>query len=183
MKENKILVTYATMSGSSQEIAEFVLTELQQQSYAAEIQPCRMVKNLNAFSAVVLGTPLYMFHLHKDALRFLSRHQKALRAMPVALFAGGLYVSNTEEDRQEVQRQMTAELAKFPWLTPSSLLLVGGRFDPDLLRFPYNLIPALKQSEPSDLRDWNAIRDWAHSLPSLFATQTESPVAHARREA
>lgn len=183
MKAKKVLVTYATMSGSTQEIAEFVLSELEQQGCTAEIQPCRIVNHLNAFSAIVLGAPLYMFHLHKDALRFLARNHKALSALPVALFAGGLYVSNTEEDRQEVQQQMTVELAKFPWLTPSSLLLVGGRFDPALLRFPYNLIPALKQSEPSDLRDWNSIREWARSLPPLFTTQTEEPVSNVRREA
>ena len=46
--------------------------------------------------------------------------------------------------------------------------LVGGRFDPARLRFPYNLIPALKQAPASDARDWEEIRAWTQSLPSLF---------------
>jgi menaquinone-dependent protoporphyrinogen oxidase len=64
---------------------------------------------------------------------------------------------------------MNAELAKFAWLQPVSVLLVGGRFDPARLRFPYNLIPALKHAPASDARDWEEIRGWARSLPGLFA--------------
>ena len=32
------------------------------------------------------------------------------------------------------------------------------------LRFPMNLIPALKQMPASDIRDWTAIRAWASDL-------------------
>ena len=46
--------------------------------------------------------------------------------------------------------------------------VIGGRFDPSGLHFPYNLIPALKQMPPSDVRDWAAIRAWASSLPAKF---------------
>ena len=45
---------------------------------------------------------------------------------------------------------------------------VGGRFDPAHLRFPWNLIPALKNMPASDLRDWEAIRAWAGSLVEQF---------------
>jgi menaquinone-dependent protoporphyrinogen oxidase len=46
--------------------------------------------------------------------------------------------------------------------------MVGGKFDPAKLRFPYNLIPALKKMPASDLRDWVAIRAWASSLAARF---------------
>ena len=172
MKANKVLVTYATMSGSTQEIAEFIAAELNGRGVLAEIRPSRLVNDLTGYSAIVLGAPLYMFRMHRDAVRFLARNRKSLCTLPVAVFSGGLYVSNTEEDQREVRRQLTSELDKFPWLKPVSVLQVGGRFDPSLLRFPYNLIPALKQSPPADLRDWNAIRDWTHSLPDSLALPT-----------
>ncbi len=168
MKENKILVTFSTMSGSTQEIAEFVFNELVQQKLDVELKSVRSVSDLSQYSAVVLGIPLYMFHFHKDGVRFLQRNKKILKDKPTALFTGGLYVSNTEEDRREVQRQVDVELTKISWFNPISIHLVGGRFDPVLLRFPYNLIPALKQSLPSDLRDWNAIREWSHTIPGLL---------------
>jgi menaquinone-dependent protoporphyrinogen oxidase len=110
-----------------------------------------------------------MFHLHKDALRFLSRHQKELAGgLPVAIFAGGPIESGGEDESQEVRKQLDREMAKFPWLTPVAIEIVGGRFDPARLRFPWNLIPALKKMPPSDLRDWPAIRAWAASLAALL---------------
>lgn len=168
MKENKILITYSTMSGSTQEIAEFIFNELVEQKLDVELKSVRTVSDVSPYSVVVLGVPLYMFHFQKDAIRFLQRNKKYLRDKPVAMFCGGPYVSNSVEDWNEVQRQVDAELAKISWFKPISIHLVGGRFDPALLCFPYNLIPALKQSLPSDLRDWNAIRNWSHCLPDLL---------------
>jgi menaquinone-dependent protoporphyrinogen oxidase len=62
------------------------------------------------------------------------------------------------------------ELAKFPWLTPISVEMVGGKFDPTKLRFSYNLIPVLKKMPASDLRDWVAIRAWASSLAAQLSS-------------
>jgi menaquinone-dependent protoporphyrinogen oxidase len=171
MKENKFLVAYATMSGSTQEIAEFIGQEYKNMGIAVDVQRCREVSDLREYSSVILGAPIYMFRLHKDALRFLQRFQKQLVDLPVAIFAGGPYGDNVEEDAIEVRKNLQTELGKFTWLQPLSVQLVGGRFDPALLRFPYNLIPALKTSPASDMRDWGEIQSWARSLPELVATK------------
>jgi menaquinone-dependent protoporphyrinogen oxidase len=67
-----------------------------------------------------------------------------------------------------VRAKFDLELAKFFWLTPISVEMVDGKFDPAKLRFPYNLIPVLKKMPASDLRDWVAIRAWANSLAAKF---------------
>jgi menaquinone-dependent protoporphyrinogen oxidase len=169
MNENRVLVAYATMSGSTQEIAAFVAGELAGLGWTTNLRPCREVSDLNGYQAVVLGAPLYMFHLHKDALRFLQRQQKSLVRVPVAVFAGGPYGPKVAEDAIAVRKNLDGELAKYPWLKPVSVQLVGGRFDPTRLRFPYNLIPAMKQAPAEDARNWEEIRAWAASLPALFA--------------
>lgn len=171
MNPRPILVTYASMSGSTQEIAEVVCQELNNLGQPAELLPCRQVSSLAGYRAVVVGIPIYMFHLHKDALRFFQRCQRELPALPVAVFAGGAYGPNAETDSVEVRKNLDAELAKITWLRPVSVQLVGGRFDAARLRFPYNLIPALKQAPPSDARDWEQIRGWAKSLPGLLCAQ------------
>jgi menaquinone-dependent protoporphyrinogen oxidase len=172
MKENKVLVVYATMSGSTQEIAECVSQELNNLGLIVEVHPCREVTDLKEYSVVILGSPLYMFHLHKDAVHFLKQHQKQLVNLPVAVYAGGPYGPNAAEDALEVRKNLEAELGKFTWLQPISVQLVGGRFDPARLRFPYNLIPALKGAPANDARDWTEIRAWVRSLPTLFAATT-----------
>ncbi len=181
MKTKRVLVAFATTSGSTQEIAEFIANELTGQGLEADLRPCRVLSDLAGYDAVVLGAPLYMFHLHKDALHFLKQHQKSLTARPVAVFAGGAYGPTAEKDAPEIRKNLDAELGKFPWLAPVSVQLVGGRFDPTRLRFPYNLIPALKQAPASDARDWDAIRAWALALPGLFAFPVETPAGERSR--
>jgi menaquinone-dependent protoporphyrinogen oxidase len=163
--KTKVLLAYASTHGSTQEVAEAIAATLREHELTVDFMPIRNVRTLEGYSAVVLGAPLYMFHLHKDALRFLSQHQKALsNGLPVAIFAGGPFATGDEKEWQEVRRQLGQELAKFPWLTPVSIEVIGGRFDPAMLHFPWNLIPAFRQMPPSDLRDWNAIHRWASTL-------------------
>ena len=158
-----VLVAYATLSGSTQEVAEAIAATLREGGLKVEIQPIRQVRTLEGYRAVVLGAPLYMFHWHKDALSFLSRHRQALTERPVAVFALGPF-HDEEKEWQEVRAQLDKELAKFPWLVPVAVAIFGGKFDPARLRFPYNLLPALKQIPASDIRDWTAIRAWASTL-------------------
>ena len=56
------------------------------------------------------------------------------------------------------------ELARLPWFAPVTRKVFGGKFDPIKLRFPRNLIPALKRMPASDIRNWDAIRARASDL-------------------
>ncbi len=160
-----VLVAFASTHGSTQEVAEVIAATLREHGATVDLQPLRQVRSLEGYSAVVLGAPLYMFHWHKDALHFLSRYQKILAGgLPLAIFAGGPFGTSDGTAWQEVRAQLDQELAKFPWLKPASVQIIGGRFDPKKLRFPYNLIPAMRQMPASDLRDWPAIRAWASNL-------------------
>ena len=169
--ENKILVAYATTHGATQEVAQAVVETLQQSGLTVDLQPARDVRTLAGYKAIVLGAPLYMFRWHKDALHFLSRHQKILAAgLPIAIFAGGPFGESDEKAWHEVRANLDKELAKFPWLKPVAVEIIGGKFDPSRLRFPWKLLPALKQMPFSDLRDWAAIRAWAGSLAAQWAS-------------
>jgi menaquinone-dependent protoporphyrinogen oxidase len=104
-----------------------------------------------------------MFRWHKDALAYLSRHQEAIQKLSVAVFALGPF-HDEEKEWQSVRAQFDKELAKLPWFTPVAHEVFGGKFDPTKLRFPMNLIPALKKMPASDIRNWDAIRAWARDL-------------------
>jgi menaquinone-dependent protoporphyrinogen oxidase len=162
-----VLVAYATRYGSTREVAEAVAAALRESGLGVDVQPVSRVRALDGYSAVVLGAPLFMFHWHKDARRFLSRYRQALMDRSVAVFALGPF-HDEEKEWHEVRPQLDKELAKFPWFRPIAAQVFGGVFDPAKLRFPLNLMPALKQMPASDIRDWAAIRAWASSLVARF---------------
>jgi menaquinone-dependent protoporphyrinogen oxidase len=155
-----------------------VATTLREKGLEVAIQPMRDTLSLEGYHAVVLGAALYMNHWHKDALHFLSRYYEALTERPVAIFALGP-IHTDEKEWQGAREQLDKELKKFPWLTPIALEICGGKFDPAKLRFPFNLLPALKNMPASDVRDWTAIRAWASDLATKLQpnlSQASEPV-------
>ena len=161
-----ILVSYATKYGTTREVAECVGKTLCERGIEAEVRPADEVRDLTGYSAVVLGSALYYFMLHRDAKRFLSRHRQALASVPIALFALGPF-NDTPEEMASARAPIDKYLAKHEWLSPVSVAVFGGRHDPALLRFPDNN-PAMRNMPPSDARDWNAIRAWAGGLPQAL---------------
>ena len=160
---DSILVAYATRYGSTQEVAEAVAETLRESGLEVDLQPMREVRTLEGYGAVVLGAALYMYRWHKDARRFLSRHRKALEELPIAVFAvGPVKDPRDEEEWRNSRDQLDKELEKHTWLKPVAIEILGGKFDPALLRFPLNVFAG---SEPaSDIRDWVAIRAWASEV-------------------
>jgi menaquinone-dependent protoporphyrinogen oxidase len=158
-----VLVGYATRYGSTHEVADAVAATLRDCGLVVDLQPMREVRTLEGYSALVLGAPLYMFRWHKDARRFLSRHRKAITGLPVAIFAlGPVHDPHDENEWHDSRAQLDKELAKYPWLAPLVLEVFGGKYDPENLRWPINLLAG---SEPAtDIRDWEAIRAWASDL-------------------
>ncbi|HEY6407115.1 MAG TPA: flavodoxin domain-containing protein, partial [Ktedonobacteraceae bacterium] len=150
------LVAYATRYGSTQEVAETVATTLRESGLEVELQPLRQVHTIDQYRAIVIGAPLYMFHWHKDALNFLTKYHKTLISLPVAIFALGPFRAD-EKEFQGAREQLDKELEKFSWLIPATIEIFGGKFDPEKLTFPHNLVPVLKKMPASDVRDWTAI--------------------------
>lgn len=169
---DSVLMGYASRYGSTQEVAEAIAATLRESGLSVELQPLRDVRSVAEYGAVVLGAPLFMFHWHKDALSFLSRHRSALLERKVAVFAlGPVHEPHDEQEWTDSRAQLDKELAKFAWLEPVALQVFGGKYDPKSLRFPLKLFAG---DEPAtDIRDWSAIRNWALSLPELL--QPRSP--------
>lgn len=162
-----VLVGYATRYGSTQEAAEVVAQALRERGSAVDLLPLRNVKSLEGYHAVVLGAPLFMFHWHKDALRFLSRFRKVLSDLPVAAFAlGPVTDPYKEEEWQGARDQLEKELAKYPWFKPAALEIFGGRFDPQKMGFPMKMFTG--KMPAMDIVDLAAVRTWAEGLPEIL---------------
>jgi menaquinone-dependent protoporphyrinogen oxidase len=164
---SNVLVAYVTKYGSTQEVAEEIGLRLRERGLEVDIQPMKKVRTIAQYQAIVLGAPIYMFHLVKDAMRFLSHFKIILIEKPTAFFTLGPF-NDVEKEWNEVREQFDKELAQFPWFKPVATEVFGGTFDPTKLRFPLNILPGLKQIPRSDLRDWTKIRNWANELAAIL---------------
>jgi menaquinone-dependent protoporphyrinogen oxidase len=166
---NSILVTYATKHGSTKGVAEAVAATLAQRGAAVDIRPAAEVTDVTPYDGVVLGGALYVGRWHRDAVRFLRRHQDELAALPVAVFAMGPRTLE-KKDVEGSRMQLEHALEKVSEFEPAEVAIFGGVIEPEKLRFPLNRISA------SDARDWDAIGEWSERVATILAEH--AVVAH-----
>jgi len=189
----KILVTYATLSGTTAEVARTISEELVKQGHQATLLPLAQVESLAGFDAVILGAPMIV-GWHKEAVRFLKQHRDELARKPLALFATAMTLTQTSETSLDgVPLTVDSKLALAPHTAghltfkeryaaipnyagpmlkaaspakPVSLALFGGRLDYYRLQWWAILFVAVILGvKPGEKRNWELIRSWAIDLP------------------
>jgi len=193
---SKVLVAFATSSGSTAEVAEAIGKTLGQEGVPVEVRPIKDVEDLGAYDAVVVGGPMIM-GWHREAAKFVKKHQETLSQMPVAYFMTALNLTKTSQDSVEgvplyfdprlpktpqnpdklsfkenyatPAKYLGPVLEKAPKVKPVSVGFFGGKLDYTTLNIFYMLfVMLIIQAQPGDYRDWEAIDAWAASLrPAL----------------
>jgi len=159
----KVLVGYATRYGSTWEVAETIARVVREAGIEVDVCQVRDIKSLTDYNAVILGAPLFMFHWHKDVLRFLSKHQRILLDLQVAIFAlGPTHDPYDEQEWRDSWSQLNKELENYSWLKPVEIEMFGGKYDPTKLKFPLKMVAGSVPA--SDIRDEEAIQAWARKL-------------------
>jgi menaquinone-dependent protoporphyrinogen oxidase len=150
-KMANILVVYGTRNGSTGEVAAAIAATLQQSGHTVSIAAAsRMRDPVGGFDLVVIGGALYSGRWHPGAHRFLRKHKRELTGCDVAVFGMGPR-RDVSEAWETSRAQLERALAKRPWLRPVAVTVFGG-VDPP------------KKRERRDIRDWQAITQWARHL-------------------
>ena len=196
----RILVTYATMAGSTVEVAQTVAEEIADRGLQVDVLPLVEVQNIEGYDAVVVGAPMIM-GWHRTALRFLKRNRKAWSQIPLAVFVTAMSLTETgQRSMGDVPVYVDEALPKAPMhpdrLTfreryarlsnylrpilratrpsePASIGVFGGRLEYGRLKWWAVLFAMLIIRAPAgDRREWPAIREWAAGLPAAFGLET-----------
>jgi menaquinone-dependent protoporphyrinogen oxidase len=163
---SQVLVAFATKNGSAEEVAAAIAGSLRDSGCDVDLRRARDVtKPVAGWDLVVLGAPIYSGRWHRDAHRFLKRHRNEFGRVPVAVFGMGPR-SGDEGGWQRSRDQMNRALAKHGWLTAAAIAVFGG-VDP----------PKRHVTNRRDLRDWNAIREWAYTMAALASRKTAPDIA------
>jgi menaquinone-dependent protoporphyrinogen oxidase len=185
----RILVAYASRTGTTAEVAEAirsVLTpsppiygrppdnkQLGEESLEVDVLPMQEVKDLSPYDAVIAGSAIRAARWLPEAMQFIRAHQSALRHKPFAMYTVciTLAMSNGEQFRQGV-RDWTAPVRAI--VPPLSEGLFAGMIDFKKLPFNWETLKlratvAMGIFPRGDRRDWNAIRLWAESLKPMLS--------------
>ena len=206
---NRILVTYATMAGSTAEVAQAVGEEIAKSGLQVDILPLGEVRDLETYDGVVIGGPMIM-GWHRDALRFLKKYREAFQRIPLAVFVMAMSLTQTgetsvgdvpvyvDEDLPKPPekegslnfRERYARLSKYlqPILKvirpvkPVSMGIFGGRLEYGRLKWWAVLfVMLIIQAPAGERRNWTAIRSWAARLTAAF--QNEATKASGLKQA
>lgn len=151
----KILIAYATVYGSTREVAEKVGQVLKSKGHDVDVASVAEVTDLSSYHAAVIGAPVMKFSFLPPAKKFVKRNAEILKTIPVAYFSLGFkMIDYTPEGRDWMMRKLKAVTSHVPAV---DIGLFGGKYvKPEKgLKMPF---------PEGDWRDWEKIEAWAEGL-------------------
>lgn len=183
MNTERILVTYATRTGSTRGVAEAIGAVLAESGAAVDIVPMREVGDLTPYTAVVAGSAIQAKQWLPEAMDFIRTNRTALSCRPFAAFLVCMTLAMRQgENYRGFVSDFLAPVRAM--VRPVSEGLFAGSLDigrmPSLFdRLQFQISVWAGVWSPGDHRDWDAIRAWARDLGPQLST-TGSTVASTR---
>ncbi len=159
-----ILVTYASKYGSTKEIAEKIGEVLRQAGWQTAVLPVNDARDLSPYSAVILGSAVYIGKWQKEAATFLQKQEKILASLPVWLFSSGPTGDGDPVDLLEGWRLPANLQEAADHIQPRDVVVFHGFIDPHRVNFiEKQAVKSLKKPF-GDFRDWEAIVNWTTTI-------------------
>jgi menaquinone-dependent protoporphyrinogen oxidase len=89
MSVQRVLVAFSSRSGSTGGIGQVVASVLREAGLEVDCRPASDVSDVTLYSAVVLGSGVFLPRRRSDGGGFLARHEGALGSRAVWLFCAG----------------------------------------------------------------------------------------------
>ncbi|MBN1537723.1 MAG: hypothetical protein JW908_13380 [Anaerolineales bacterium] len=192
----KILIAYASHSGSTAEMAQVIGQELSLAGAQVDVKSVKSACNPGEYQAAIVGAPMIM-GWHTDAAKFVKQYQTILKNLPVAFFLTGLsliksgngqgngipvYLDPTfaklpkneaklsfKEKYALVPHYLKSIMDNAPDLRPVSVGFFNGKLDTTKLDlFSRAFVSLVIGAHSGDFRNWEAVRTWAANLAPLL---------------
>lgn len=174
----RVLIAYASMCGSTAEIAQETGRVLEEAG--AEVHVCDVsdVTSLEGYTAVVLGTAIRLGKPVKSMRAFLRAHGREVAGLPAAVFSvGSTAKEKTPAAICEAARAVAPVVAV---VHPVSIALFAGKVDPEQLALPWRALAERShvgsRLGEGDWRDWDAITSWARDLRVHLLSNLPAPL-------
>jgi len=169
-----ILVTYASRTGSTAEVAQAIGKILMEGGAQVDVLPMQDVKDLSMYQAVVAGSAIRGSKWLPEAIQFIQSNKAQLNQKPFAMFT--VCITMAMKNAQNYRTAVAGWVASVRALVkPLSEEFFAGMLD--ISKLPVNLDTLMLRLSVvlgifprGDHRDWNAIRVWARTLTHVLGT-------------
>jgi menaquinone-dependent protoporphyrinogen oxidase len=160
----KVLVTYATKYGATAEIADKIGEVLREAGLSTDVLPVKEVEDLTPYTAVILGSAVYIGRWRKEAVKFMEKNEGALAERDVWIFSSG---PTDEGDPEELVKGWTLPEKLEPVagrIQPHDIAVFHGELDPEKMNFIERTMIKNIKVPTGDYRDWEMIGNWATAV-------------------
>ena len=170
----QVLVTYATKYGATAKIAEKIGEVLRQAGLSTDVLPVAQVSDLTPYTAVILGSAVYIGQWRKEAVKFLEANEHMLAQRDVWLFSSGPTGEGDPVELLKGWRFPEGQQAITDRLQPHDITVFHGVLDIDKLNFMEKWVIKNVKAPVGDFFDWEAITAWATTVVDILK-QPEKP--------
>jgi len=167
----RILVTWGSKRGGTAGIARIIAESLRERGHEVIDKPADQAPSPHGFDAVLVGGALYANRWHRDARRFVERHARALRRVPVWLFSSGPLDDAAEREDLPPPRQVRALMDRIGALGHATF---GGRLEATAQGLAAR---AMAREHAGDWRNPDRIGAWAGELARALPSARPGVVA------
>ncbi len=196
----KVLIAYATRSGTTAEVARTIGEEMEKTGTQVDVLSVDKVNGLESYDALVLGAPMIL-GWHRAALRFLRKNRSSLKRIPLAVFVTCMSLTKTGEasflgvpvmidenlpkppkdeshltfkERYSLVSNYLRPILQACPVKPVSVGVFGGRLDFSHMQWwAMIFVVLILQAQAGDKRNWEAIRAWARNLLPVFTAAVQ----------
>jgi len=160
------LITYASRTGSTQEVAEVIGTIFANKGSTNDVLPIDAVATLGPYDAIIVGSAIQNRSWLPEAIEFIRAHQVELSRKPLAIFS--LCMTLAMRDGEKYRPQVSTWLQPVRNMaSPISEGLFAGVLDINKIpsfadRLKFRISVALRVWSEGDHRDWESIHAWAN---------------------
>ena len=165
----QLLIAYASVHGSTAEIAEFIGKELRQRDFTVTVANMTEVESLDEYDAIILGSAIHGTMWLQEMSIFLDHFQEDLKVKPLLVFITCVRVLEPDGYEHVLREYINHQV--LDKLNVKSLTAFAGRLDYSEIDWNERWTLAARydgsQSPGSysrDFRDWDKIRSWAISV-------------------
>jgi menaquinone-dependent protoporphyrinogen oxidase len=160
--ERKLLVAYATRTGTTAEVADAIARRLCDAGLPSEVRSVSEVTSLEDYSGAVLGSAVRYASWLPEMTDFIAANRETLSKLPVAFFT--MHMLALGDDPAAVAERAKYTAGARDLITPVDEVFFEGMIDPARLSFFDRIAVRLVKSPVDDRRDWDRIAGWTDGL-------------------